>query len=67
MEIVGEIVVTLLIALIVDILLAVLLMWCWNYIAPTVFGLPMIGWWQALVMKVGAGLLFKSVSTSSSK
>lgn len=25
-------------------------MWCWNYVVPHVFGLPKIGWLQAICL-----------------
>ena len=34
------------------------LMYCWNYVMPDVFGLPMITFWQALAMLVVARILF---------
>ena len=34
------------------------LMYCWNYAMPSVFGLPMISFWQALAMLIVARILF---------
>ena len=33
---------------------------CWNYIMPKIFGLPKIGYWDAYVMALLSGCLFKS-------
>ena len=39
-----------------------LVMICWNYIMPLLFGLPTITFFKAFVLKFLAGLLFKSTS-----
>ena len=41
-------------------------MWCWNYIIPSMFGLSVITYWQAFSLYVLAGLLIKGSSSSSS-
>lgn len=47
-------------------LMALPTMWLWNALIPDIFGLTVIGFWQALGLNVLSGILFKS-STSSSK
>lgn len=47
-------------------LLSFPVMWCWNYIIPYMFGLPVITYWQAFCLYVLAGLLIKGSSSSSS-
>jgi membrane protein required for beta-lactamase induction len=39
----------------------------WNWLMPVIFGLPTIGFWQALGLCALCSLLFKSSSSSSSK
>ena len=34
-------------------------MWLWNYVMPTVFGLPEISVWQTLVLLILAEIFFK--------
>jgi hypothetical protein len=41
--------------------------WCWNYLMPDLFSLKTINVWQAWVMNILAGILFKSSSSFSSK
>lgn len=33
------------------------LMYCWNYVMPSVFGLPMISFWQALALLIVSKIL----------
>ena len=37
------------------------LMVLWNWLMPTIFGLPEIGFWQACGLQLLATILFKSV------
>jgi hypothetical protein len=39
-------------------------MWLWNWLMPTIFGLPVIGVLQAWGLMVLSGLLLKSTSTT---
>ena len=48
-------------------LLALPVMWLWNWLMPDLFGLREIGWAQAWGLFVLCGFLFKSSSVSSSK
>jgi len=37
-------------------------MWLWNYVMPTVFGLPSITAWQSLALLILSQIFFKSNS-----
>lgn len=41
-------------------LVVVALMYCWNYVMPTVFKLPTIDFWQALALLIVSKILFFS-------
>ena len=43
------------------------LMVLWNWIMPTIFGLPEIGFWQACGLQLLATILFKSTSFKTNK
>ena len=43
------------------------LMILWNWIMPTIFGLPEIGFWQACGLQLLATILFKSTSFKTNK
>jgi hypothetical protein len=38
--------------------------WLWNWLMPTIFGLPMISFWQALGLSLLCGSLFSRGSSS---
>ena len=38
-------------------------MWLWNALMPAIFGLPVIGFWQALGLLALSHILFKSSAT----
>ncbi|MGH9732664.1 MAG: hypothetical protein ACRD4A_13280 [Candidatus Acidiferrales bacterium] len=40
-------------------LLAAITMWLWNWLMPTIFNLPTIGFWQAVGILLLAQILFK--------
>jgi hypothetical protein len=40
--------------------------WLWNWLCPVLFGLPEIGFFQALGLNLLCGILFKGGGTSSS-
>ena len=44
-------------------ILAFPVMWLWNYVMPSIFNLPQIGYWQAFALYYLSCLLFKGVST----
>ena len=54
----------LLILVVVTAILGFPLMWLWNWLMPTIFGLPYITFWQALGLNILSTILFKSTSTS---
>jgi len=43
-------------------ILAFFVMWTWNYVIPSVFNLPKIGYWQAFTLYVLSGLLIKTIT-----
>ena len=47
------------IAAVLGLVLGYGLMWLWNWLMPDIFGLPEIGYWQAVGLFVLAHLLFK--------
>jgi hypothetical protein len=40
------------------------LMWLWNWLMPTMFGLPEITFWQAVGLNLLSTILFKSTTTT---
>jgi hypothetical protein len=65
-EFVGIGVVFAVVVHVVGVLIAIPVMLLWNALMPDIFGLPTIGFWQALGLSILSSLLFKSSSTSSS-
>lgn len=62
----DKIILGLIIFVIVLIVIAIggfVLMLCWNYLMPVIFGLPQITFWQAIVMNILSILLFKQFYT----
>lgn len=53
--------------IVLNLLLALPVMWCWNYVIPDVFGLPVLTFWQAAVLSALCSMLFKSSSGSIKK
>jgi len=43
------------------------LMLLWNWLMPTIFGLPLITFWQAVGLNLLSTILFKSTSFKSNK
>lgn len=64
MEIITKIIVLIGFAFIVAIILAFPVMWLWNWLMPTIFGLMEIGVNQALGLLLLSGFLFRSSSSS---
>lgn len=56
MEILGCIGLLVLVALVLSIP-SLIIMWLWNWLMPTLFGLPVIGFWQALGLSILVGML----------
>lgn len=63
----AGIVVIFLVSLIMGLLFAWPVMWCWNYVMPEVFGLPVIDYWHAFWMKFLFFLLIPTTPSYSSK
>ena len=36
-----------------------IILFCWNYLMPVLFGLPVITFWQAFIMSMLSAVLFK--------
>jgi hypothetical protein len=49
--------------MLVALIIAFPVMWCWNYVIPTIFGLSVITYWQAFCLYVLSGLLIKAKQT----
>lgn len=45
---------------VIALLTALPIMWLWNWLCPELFGLPIIGFWQALGLSLLSGCLFRS-------
>ena len=54
------------IAAALGLLIALPVMWLWNWLAPELFHGPMIGYWQAYGIYLLCAILFKSSSSSRS-
>ena len=52
---------------VLSILVAFPVKWCWNYVMPYLFGLPVLNWGRAWCITFLCGVLLKSSSSSSSK
>lgn len=52
---------------ILSLLLAFPVMWCWNYVMPYLFGLPILNWGRAWCLTFLCGILLKSSYSSDSK
>jgi hypothetical protein len=48
-------------------LLAVIVMWLWNWIAVGLFGLPVVGFWEAFGIWLLSGILFKGCARVKTK
>jgi len=48
--------------LLAALLLGLPLMLLWNWLMPHIFGLPYIGFWQAVGLNILAGILFNKTS-----
>jgi hypothetical protein len=44
-------------------ILALPVMWCWDFIMPKLFALREITYWEAFALYILCGLLFKSTKT----
>jgi len=65
----SETLAILLVAALVILLVAIIIgfpvMWLWNWLMPTLFGLTKITFWQAWGLSVLCGFLFKSTNVNS--
>lgn len=55
----------LIVVVLVALLMAFPVMWLWNYAMVSVFGLPTIGFGQALALNVLSGIFFRTTTSSS--
>ncbi|MBD3378743.1 hypothetical protein GF406_27195 [candidate division KSB1 bacterium] len=58
--IIGMVLVGILLAAALGLLLGFIVMWLWNWLMPTIFGLPVISFWQAWGLVVLTHIFFKS-------
>jgi hypothetical protein len=66
MKIIAAIALILVLIVLFALIAALPLMLLWNWLMPVLFGVPTIGFLQALGLLVLSGLLFKSSSVKSS-
>jgi hypothetical protein len=59
-KVVGWVVFGAVAACVMGVVLGFPVMWLWNWLAPTMFHLPVIDFWQAVGLLVLSHLLFKS-------
>jgi len=45
----------------------IIILLCWNYIMPYLFGLPEITFWQAFIMSILSTVLFKPANLQQNK
>lgn len=68
-EVIGKAVVVGILVVVMVLVLGVVfafpVMWLWNWLMPTIFGVKTITLWQAWGILVLSGMLFKSSSVSS--
>ena len=64
-KIVGAVIAVLGITLFMACLLALPVMWLWDWLMPEIFGLTTITFWQALGLNLLSGFLIKSSNSSS--
>lgn len=50
----------------ITLLMALPVMWLWNWLMPELFGLSTLTFWQALGLSALTSLLFKSYNTGTS-
>lgn len=63
-KILGYIIGMLLTCLIAGLIFSLPIMWLWNWLMPTIFGLTKITWLQSWGLMVLSSLLLKSTSTT---
>jgi len=54
----------LLTAILVLAIVALLIMWLWNWLIPDLFGLPIITYWQAMALRILVKLLIASAKVT---
>ena len=55
------------VVVVMGVIMALPVMWLWNWLCPTLFGLPSLGFWQAMGLNVLCGILFKGSTSSCNK
>lgn len=50
-----------------SLILSLPIKWLWNYVMPTLFGLPEITYWQSVVLFILSGLLIKNTLNVNKK
>lgn len=66
MQIVAVIVAGIILVLLIGFILALPVMWLWNWLMPVIFGLPVITWSQAWGLLILCSFLFKNFTVSKS-
>ena len=68
MKIITDTIVAILTAILIIALIALILglplMWLWNWLMPSIFGLPFITFWQALGLNALSAILIKPSITT---
>ena len=64
MEIVGKVIGIIGIVVLIALLMALPIMWLWNWLMPLIFGLIKINFWQALGLSLLSSCLFKFTISS---
>lgn len=66
-EVFGTLIGVILIIGFVALITAFPIMWLWNWLMPTIFGLVTINFWQALGLSLLSGFLFSRTSSTNNK
>lgn len=61
-RIMGWVILGLAAGVVLGLVLGLIVMWLWNWLMPTIFGLPKIGYWQAVGLFILCHMLLKSHS-----
>jgi len=61
----GVILLGMIIAGVIGLLVAIPILWLWNWLMPSIFGITTISYWEAWGLYYLAALLIKSTSSSS--
>ena len=65
MEVLGKILAVIGIVVLIGVLMALPIMWLWNWLMPEIFGLITLNFWQALGISMLSSMLFKPTSNTN--